>query len=302
MKWEKKGLVYSSTGEKGWRNNSALQPTPLILEDRIRIYAGFRDEYGVSRIGYIDSALDNPSKILGVSSNPVLDIGKPGMFDDNGVVPTCVIKHNTNILMYYAGYSLGEHVRFLAFTGLAISSDGGYSFKRYKETPITDRTEGEELFRVIHSLCFHNGSWKVFYGAGNHFIEGKQKTLPVYDIRLLETTNQFDFSCAKGNVVISVSSECHRVGRPYVFNENNVFKMYYGYGSEKKPYQLAYAESDDGNIWKSVEIGLRLSETGWDSEMMAYPAFVKTNRKRFLFYNGNNYGREGFGYAELIGE
>ena len=36
--------------------------------------------------------------------------------------------------------------------------------------------------------------------------------------------------------------------------------------------------------------------------MMAYPAFVRTKNKAFLFYNGNEYSKEGFGYAELIEE
>jgi hypothetical protein len=47
---------------------------------------------------------------------------------------------------------------------------------------------------------------------------------------------------------------------------------------------------------------LALSNKGWDSEMMAYPAFIRVNGKGILFYNGNNYGYGGFGYAELIEE
>jgi hypothetical protein len=33
--------------------------------------------------------------------------------------------------------------------------------------------------------------------------------------------------------------------------------------------------------------------------MMAYPAAVTTPAGTFLFYNGNGYGREGFGVAVL---
>lgn len=35
---------------------------------------------------------------------------------------------------------------------------------------------------------------------------------------------------------------------------------------------------------------------------MAYPAFVRYKDKAYMFYNGNNYGYEGFGHAELIEE
>jgi hypothetical protein len=35
---------------------------------------------------------------------------------------------------------------------------------------------------------------------------------------------------------------------------------------------------------------------------MAYPAVVEAEGRRYLFYNGNNYGRDGFGLAELADE
>ena len=79
--------------------------------------------------------------------------------------------------------------------------------------------------------------------------------------------------------------------------------MFYGFGSGKKPYQLGYAESNDGENWsrQDSKLGLHLSTTGWDSEMMAYPCVIKVGDRTFMFYNGNDYGRYGFGYAELVG-
>ena len=78
--------------------------------------------------------------------------------------------------------------------------------------------------------------------------------------------------------------------------------MFFGSGSETEPYKLAYAESADGISWirKDTELGLSLSPDGWDSQMMAYPAIVFWNDRVYMFYNGNDYGRSGFGYAELI--
>ena len=35
--------------------------------------------------------------------------------------------------------------------------------------------------------------------------------------------------------------------------------------------------------------------------MMAYPCVIKVGDRTFMFYNGNDYGRYGFGYAELVG-
>lgn len=301
MKWIKKGLIYSPENIQGWQNNSTLQPTPLILNNKIRVYVGFRDTQGISRVGYVDLDINNPQRILKVSDYPVLDIGEDGMFDENGVVPTCVVKRDKIIYLYYAGYSLGHKVRFQVFTGLAISNDEGETFQRVKRVPITERVEGEELFRVIHSIIFDNGVWKTWYGAGDHFIDGRSKTLAVYDIRYMESLDGINFP-NKGALAIPVPKGSHRVGRPFVFKEHNIYKLYYGFGSEQLPYQLTYAESIDGVNWIRKEINLSLSEEGWDSQMMAYPSFVRVNGKGYLFYNGNNYGYGGFGYAELITE
>jgi hypothetical protein len=302
MRFSKRGLVFKTNNAPEWMQGGAIVPTPLVLADRIRIFLGFRDYTGKSRIGFCDVDKENPHKILGVSEEPVLDIGKPGMFDENGVVPTCVLQEGGKVFLYYAGYSLGYNVRFQVFTGLAVCEDSSLErFARIQEYPVTDRAGSAELFRVIHSVLKVDTTYKVWYGAGNRFLQGRRKTLPVYDVRYMESNSKSSFP-SSGKIVIDIPKGCHRVGRPYVVHESGLYKMFYGYGSEAVPYQLAYAESLDGICWTQKEIGLELSDSGWDSQMMAYPAFVRTKNKAFLFYNGNDYGKEGFGYAELVEE
>jgi len=301
MKWAKKGLVFCPNGSSEWANNSCLQPTPLILNDKIRVFAGFRDEEGVSRIGYVDLSASNPSKVLEVSANPVLDIGSPGAFDENGVVPCAIVKRGEKLFLYYAGYQLGTKVRFYVFGGLAISENYGETFTRFSRVPIIDRTDQDIYFRVIHSIFYENGRWKAYYGGGGGFRAGQNKSLPIYTIKYMESENGIDFP-KKGVTVVDIKNDEHRVGRPYVIRNDNMYKMFYGIGTENIPYRLSYAESSDGVNWKikEDEIGIDLSLEGWDSEMMAYPAVIHYKNATYLFYNGNNYGRDGFGYAELV--
>jgi len=301
MEWKRLGLIKAPMELNPWHNNSMLQPTPILMDDVIRVYAGFRDENGVSRVGAIDLDAENPTKVVGVCKKPLLDIGRDGMFDENGVCPTAIIRCGSDIRLYYAGYCQGKKVRFWGFTGLAISQDGEH-FERYQETPVTDRVKSEELFRAIHSIMFDGEKYRVWYGGGDKFIQGEHKTLPVYDIRYMESEDGIHFP-PQGTLAIPVPEGYHRAGRPYVFRENDIYKMYYGVGMEKIPYQLAYAESLDGVKWDVKDINLPLSKEGFDSQMMAYPAFIRNkNGKGFLFYNGNNYGWDGFGCAELISE
>lgn len=301
MKWEKLGLIYRPDGNSQWAKHSALQPTPLVLGDKVRVFCGFRDEGGVSRIGYVDLDSQDPQRVKKISAHPVLDTGQDGAFDQDGVVPCAVLRIGEKIYLYYAGYLRGDRARFQAFCGLAISENGGESFKRYSPVPVLDRTAEAPLFRVIHSIISDNGVWRIWYGAGGKFIQGEKKTLPVYNIRYMESANYDDFP-KTGTLAIDVANDEYRVGRPYIFVRNDNYYLFFGSGSENKPYQLEYAVSSNGHNWtRCGEIpGLSLSKSGWDSEMMAYPAVISTKGGTYMFYNGNDYGREGFGCARLL--
>lgn len=43
--------------------------------------------------------------------------------------------------------------------------------------------------------------------------------------------------------------------------------------------------------------GLDVSASGFDSDMVAYFAVVQFAGSKYLFYNGNDYGRDGVGLA-----
>jgi len=302
MKWIKKGLIYGPDGRSLWAKHSALQPTPYLLsENIIRVFLDFRDENGISRVGFVDLNSNNPSQVVSVTNMPALDIGIPGTFDENGVVPCAIVKREGKLFLYYAGYQLGQKIRFCAYSGLAISEDNGSTFQRFSQVPIMDRSDNELYFRVVHSILFEDGVWKAWYGGGSEFRRGKNKSLPIYDIRYIESRDGINFG-NDGKVVITRNEDEYRIGRPYVIKDMNIYRMFFGGGTESSIYRLAYAESFDGINWKRKDdaLGIDVSEGGWDSQMMAYPSVIQCKEKRYMFYNGNEYGRAGFGYAELL--
>ncbi len=66
-------------------------------------------------------------------------------------------------------------------------------------------------------------------------------------------------------------------------------------------YRIGHAVSDDGKQWirRDELAGIDVSTKGWDSEMITYPNIVNYKGEKFMFYNGNGFGRTGFGYAIL---
>src|ERR1700728_2315889 len=100
MSWVKQGLIYCPNGQISWAQQYASLPTPVLLRhDRLRVYISSCDEKMIGRVGYVDVDPDNPKNILAVATKPVLDIGAPGRFDENGVVCSCIMKLENKLYM-----------------------------------------------------------------------------------------------------------------------------------------------------------------------------------------------------------
>ena len=301
MKWIKKGHIYGPSGRISWAKHSALTPTPvLISEDLIRVYAGFRDKNGISRIGYVDVEAENPSKIRYVSKYPALDVGIAGAFDDNGVILGDIIENEGCFYMYYVGFQLANNVKFLAFTGLSISDDGGNTFKRLSKAPVLDRTDDELYIRAIHSVKIEDEIWKIWYAAGNSWEWINGNPYPRYNIRYTELLRGTTIR-HKSIVCLNTEKDEYRIGRPRVYKRGQEYIMLYTKGTLTGDYLAGYAESSDGKNWsrQDDQIGISLSKSGWDSKSLCYPALIEYKDRVYMFYNGNNMGETGFGYASL---
>ena len=302
MSWSKLGQIYRPTGEAGWRNNSALTPTPLYLAEEkvIRIFAGFRDELGVSRIGFVDVEPDDPTTVLRVSEHPALDIGRPGMFDDNGLILGDLMWREGKLWLYYIGFQKVAKAKFLAFTGLAYSLDSGQNFQRFSETPIMDRSDNGLYIRAIHTIRKEYGRYRAWYAAGDGWEYLNGIPYPQYAIYCLESVDGLTFEKV-GALCLPADASCgeYRIGRPRVYKVDDGYIMLYTYGTVKGEYLAGMAVSRDGQSWERRDhaLGLAPSLEGWDSRHVIYPSLVVAGERRYVIYNGNHMGRDGFGCA-----
>lgn len=115
-----------------------MAPSAILLDPRtIRVFVGGWDENGVSRIGYVDIDSADPLHVIRHSAEPVLDLGEPGTFDDNGVFPGHAAKINNRVYLYYTGYQLQTRIRFTNFGGLALSDPSDYeNYRRVSRVPV----------------------------------------------------------------------------------------------------------------------------------------------------------------------
>ena len=142
MRWTKLGLVYKPDGSMAWATSHAMVPTPVRLNsETIRVFVTFCDEDGIGRPGFVDVCARDPRHVLRVSTSPLLDLGLPGTFDENGMLACSVVDFGDGrMYMYYAGFELGTKIRYRLLSGLAVSTDSGESFRRHSPTPILERS------------------------------------------------------------------------------------------------------------------------------------------------------------------
>jgi predicted GH43/DUF377 family glycosyl hydrolase len=300
LRWRKMGLIYAPDGSQAWAKSHAMLPTPLDMGDgRLRIYVAFVDENTVGRIGYVDVDARDPSRVLEVSEAPVLDIGEPGAFDDNGVVPASVIWHGDEIWLYYVGFQLGVRVRYFMFSGLAISRDGGKTFERRQRIPVLDRRENETLVRTAPFVMRQGERWRVWYTGGDRYIDVDGKLLPTYTLRYLESEDGVNWPGPSREIMPLCNGDEFGFGRPYILCDDDGYRMWYSIRTRSVGYRLGYAESSDGIVWTRRDelADVRVSDLGWDSEMIGYASVVRVPDKLYMLYNGNDYGRTGFGLA-----
>ena len=299
MRFSKLGLVYGPDGRHAWARSYALAPTPVLLGDGLRVYFASCDEEMVGSVGFVELDPEDPTRVLRVADRPVLAPGEPGCFDDNGVNATSLVTVGDELWLYYFGYQLHRRVRYTLFAGLAVSRDGGETFRRYSQVPILERSDGERFVRSAPFVRFENGRFRMWYVSGDEWIEVNGKPLPRYGLRYLESDDGRRWG-EVGRVVLSLSGDDeHGFGRPYVVKTGSGYRLWYSLRSKSKGYRIGMAESPDGLAWtrRDAEVDLDVSPTGWDSEIVCYGA----QHENFLFYNGNGYGRDGFGIARIEG-
>jgi hypothetical protein len=164
MRWHKHGLIYAPNGEWPWAKSHAFIPTAEYSDKSgLRVYFTALDVNQFGRVGYVDLDPQNPHRVLYVTSEPVLNIGELGTFDDSGVNASCVIDVGTQKYMYYIGWQRAERVPYMLFSGLAISIDSGQSFRRYSTVPVFDRSNTEPYSRSAPFVMFDQGRFKAWY-------------------------------------------------------------------------------------------------------------------------------------------
>lgn len=315
FKWTKLGKVFNPSEAKtaDWMQEYAQLPSPLIIsEDVIRVYFATRPQRDaelqyVSRSGYVDLDRSDLTKVLHISHKPVLELGDIGSFDEFGSMTSSFVKFEEKIYAYYTGWTRLQSVPYTMAIGLGISSDGGKSFSKIGNGPIMSSSFNEPYVISGPVVKIIDGKWYMWYLFGTKWIDSNGKKEPIY--KLAHATSEDGINWQRnGQQIIpsAVEDECQvSFG---IFQENNKWHTIFAYRpatdfrkNSERSYRLGYASSTDLSTWNrdDSQVGIDISENGWDSEMICYPQVCEIDDKYVLFYCGNKFGCYGFGAAVL---
>ncbi len=306
MKWRKIKHLFSASGQYEWMESHAANPFVEVLPDgKWLVYFSSRNKFNQSHISAIVLSPENNFTVECISPRPLLSPGEPGLFDDSGTSMGYILKSDNKKYLYYMGWNLRVTVPWLNTIGLAISenngNDGYPEFYKYSPVPIMDRSIEDPYSISYPSVMVEKDTYKMWYGSNLSW--GKDKRDMKHVFKYAESSDGIHWRRTNKIILNHIYPNEYALSKPLVIKENSIYKMWYSYRGRNhiKEYRIGYAESKDGINWSRLDdkVGIDVSYSGWDSEMICYPFVFDYHGARYMIYNGNGYGLTGFGLAVL---
>ncbi len=319
IKWEKKGLLFGPEMLKerpAWMDSFAQAPNVIVFDDFVRVYFCCRpkpDERRqfVSYCAFVDLDRKDLTRIVNISKEPIMPLGGLGCFDEFGTYPVSFARDGDDILACYGGWTRCESVPFNVSLGMARSTDGGVSFEKFGEGPVLSHSPKEPFVVTSPKLRRYKDKWILGYTAGQKWFMDQGRAEIIYKIRMATSNDcrnwtRYDRTIIEDRIGPDEAQAC-----PDMIEANGAYHMFFCYRgatdfrhNKSHTYRIGYARSTDLETWMrdDTKAGIDISETGWDSDMVAYPTVFELDGSFYMLYLGNEVGRQGFGLAKLQGE
>ncbi len=315
MKWQKLGKIFDPTQHRLANNCTefAQSPQALVFEDFVRIYFSTRekDKLGkyLSHISFVD--MDKGfRKVIRVSAHTVIGLGGLGCFDEHGIFPMNVCRVNDKILAYTTGWNRRVSVSTDASIGLAVSDDNGLTFRKVGIGPVLTPSLNEPFLVGDAFVAVYGDTYHMWYVFGTKWARQTGSDVPERVYKIAHATSRDGISWIKeGRLLITDrldADECQAL--PTVIHWDGRFHMFFCYRhatdfrrNRNRGYRIGYASSDDLVNWTRDDenAGIDVTDGNWDSDMLCYPHVFEMDGSVYLLYNGNEFGRFGFGVAKL---
>jgi len=316
MRWKKIGKIFDPKGFElpNGCSEFAQSPQVLLLDGFLRVFFSTRskDSTGkyLSHIGYVD--FDKQFNILRVAKDQVISLGKLGCYDEHGIFPLNVLKTKDKLFGYIGGWNRRVSVSVDGSIGLAVSNDDGLSFRRIGDGPVLTASVNEPFLVGDPFVQIYDGRFYMWYIFGTRWVRYSDNAPPdrIYKIGCAQSSDGIEWTKSQeGRQLLADrlgSDESQAL--PTVVRSGGLYHMFFCYRessdfrkNRNRAYRIGYAFSDDLHNWvrDDANVGIDVSPGEWDSDMLCYPHAFEMDGEIYLMYNGNEFGRHGFGVARL---
>ncbi len=148
-------------GPRGsWDERGAADPYVITLNGKLYLYYLGQDRARRQRLGVAVS--DDGISWKKLRSNPLLELGEAGSFDEKGLGEPAVWVSGGNYFMLYTGRDKTEHRRM----GIAISQDGVH-WKKSNAAPFSGESAWNKDVICDATVLIENGQVRVWFGGGD---------------------------------------------------------------------------------------------------------------------------------------
>jgi len=317
MKWRKLGKIFDPTQHKLPNDCAqfAQSPQSLVFDDFVRIYFSTRsldksNGKHFSHIAFVDMR-KNLRDVIRVSDKTVIPLGGLGCFDEHGIFPMSVMRHGDVVYGYTCGWSRRVSVSVDTAIGLAISRDDGLTFQRIGAGPVLAASPHEPCLIGDGFVKVISGVFHMWYIFGTGWRKSSEDAVPdrTYKIGHAVSKDGINWVREEARQIISDRlgvDECQAL--PTVIGIDDRYHMFFCFRqsfnfreNKERGYRIGHAWSDDLVNWVREDEDPHLGFTpgDWDADMLCYPHVFAKDGEVYLLYNGNEFGRYGFGLAVL---
>lgn len=300
--WEKLGLLYAPGNKKRHCKliSHAANPLPIFLsDDKYRVFYSGRDAQNRSSVGAVDIDI-GAGLVVCEYDQPVYEHGERGSFFADGISIGNVFETVAGRFILFMGWQAPSDGHWRGDVGkFQLNDDLSFSLNSVKPFMASDSEDPVSL-SYPWVTKYSESSYRMWYGSTIKWDAGNGEMLHV----IKQACSQDGLSWKKEGLAVNYQlGRAQAFSRPTVrIDRDGTHHMWYSYRSGTgTTYRIGYACSSDGRRWTrdNDNAGITVSESGWDSDMIAYPYVFNHGGETFMLYNGNDYGRSGFGLARL---
>ncbi|CUX63255.1 MULTISPECIES: hypothetical protein [Agrobacterium] len=301
MAWRRRGRLFDAETmlpHHPQLRSHAANPLAVNLEgDLYRVFFSARNSANRSSVGAVDIDVVRRT-VERVITKPVIAHGPEGRFDADGISVGCLHKDATG-------------ARYVLFMGWQAPNDGHWRgdigrLRLGDDLSLTPDPAGPYIgsdtvdpislsYPWVHRTV---GGYLMWYGSTVTWDAGNGEMLHV----LREARSEDGINWRRdGKTLPYFLGVAQAFSRPTVVQDaQGVLQMWYSFrGAPGKTYRIGHAVRRPGAEWtlQHLDGGLDVAHDGWDSEMVEYPFVFDHGGERLMLYNGNGFGRSGFGLA-----